>query len=143
MKRVALVLALALSISGCATVAATLPTVIAAVTDGVMILDAVQRFVDAYFASHPTNPETKSAVQSAIDKARSSLNVALRTAQGAEKLDQAKVDEAFASFKAAYVELLAVVGPLGVLSGDANSKMTARPNTLVVPEPTALTLKVK
>lgn len=139
MKALALVLSIALGAS-CATVASALPAVVAAVTDGMMVIDTIERFVHAYFVAHPS-AETQAAVDAAIEKTRIALNVALRTAQGAKDLDQAKVDEAFANFKTAYVELIALVTPLGVLPG--GDTMMARPHTLVVPDPVALTLKVR
>jgi hypothetical protein len=55
-------------------------------------------------------------------------------------LDQAQVDAAFTDFKIAYLQLLALTAPLGVQTGD---KLMARPNTINVPEPMALRLRVK
>lgn len=125
---------------GCATVVPALPTVIAAVTDAVMILDGIQNFVDKYFAAKP-NPALEEKVGDAMQKTRAALNVALRSAQGAQDLDQAKVDDAFKNFRAAYQELMVILGPLGVAS--AGNTLMAVPGGLQVPEPMALTLKVE
>jgi len=133
-------LAAFLSVS-CVQTLSYLPTVIAAVQDGVMVLDTISRFWAYWQASHPKQTTIDPAkVDLAIDRARSSLNVALRTAQGVEKLDQAQVDAAFVDFKASYTELIALVSKIGVKSGD---KLSATPWGLTVPEPLALKLKVK
>jgi hypothetical protein len=124
---------------GCAAVIPVLPSVIAAVTDGIMVIDTIARFVDAYLIKHPGKVD-ETLIKGAIEKTRATLNVALRTAQAAEMLDQAQVDAAFTDFKIAYLQLLALTAPLGVQTGD---KLMARPNTINVPEPMALRLRVK
>lgn len=126
--------------ASCATIANALPTVIAAVTDAVMILDGIQDFVERYFAQKP-NPELAEKVAEALQKTRSALNVALRTSKGADDLNQAKVDEAFQNFRTAYAELMNLVEPLGVAS--AGDTLSVRPGALQVPEPMALSLKVE
>lgn len=128
---------LCLATIGCAAIVSNLPIVIAAVTDGIMVLDAIEDFVSKYFLARP-NKELEDKIATAMARTRSSLNAALRIAKGAEKLDQAKIDEAFAEFRAAYAELLALLTPLGVTSGPA---LRATPGGLAVPEPMALTLK--
>lgn len=133
-------LALCLTVAaGCATIVSHLPTVIAAVTDGLMVLDAIESFAERYFQRAP-DADKEAKVRMALARARAALNVALRTAQGAEKLDQAQVDTAFADFKSAYTALLALVAPLGVTSGDS---LAVRADGLAVPEPMALSIRVK
>ena len=131
-KIIALVLLLGGGTMSCAAVLQALPIVVAAVQDSAMILDVIERFVHS-------RPGKHDEVDAKIAKARAALMAALRTAQGIEKLDQAKVDAAFADFKAAYMELLVISGPLGVHSGE---KLALAPGGLVVPEPVALTLKI-
>lgn len=136
-------LALACSLStapGCATIAPFLPKVIAAVTDGALVIDTIDRFVDRYFESRP-NAELQKKVDVAVARTRSALDAALRIASGAQDLNQAKVDEAFKEFRLAYQDLLALVGPLGVMAG-GGGKLQARPGGLLVPEPMAMTLVV-
>jgi hypothetical protein len=133
-----LALALALFLTACAPVLSNLPTVIAAVQDGVMVIDTISRFVEAWMARNPGKVD-EAKIRGTIERARGALNVALRTAQGTQKLDQAQVDAAFSDFKQAYIELLALVAPLGVQTGD---KLMARPDTISVPEPMALKIKV-
>lgn len=144
MTRLARTLALAITVSfvapGCAAIATALPHVIAAVVDAVQILDAIEAFVAQYFAAQP-DKEKELKVAKAIAKTRAALNVALRSVEGAEKLDQQKVDEAFTSFKQAYQELIAIVGPLGVKP--AGALMATQDGGLQVPEPRAMRLQVK
>jgi hypothetical protein len=123
---------------GCATIASKLPAVISAVTDGMMVLDTIEAFIRNYFTKHPA-PETQARVDVAIARTRGALSAALRTAHGAEKLDQAQIDAAFADFKAAYQDLMVLLTPLGVRSGD---RLAAAPNSsgLIVPEPLAFGL---
>jgi hypothetical protein len=126
---------------GCATVASNLPVIIAAVMDAEMILSSLQSFVDAFFKVKPDEALEKK-VRDAMARTRSALNAALRLAQGAEKLDQAKIDEAFADFKAAYAELIVILAPLGVSMSGSTLKATPG-GGLIVPEPLALTLKAR
>ncbi len=118
---------------GCAVVP-YLPKVIAAVTDGMMVLDTIEKFIDRYFQSRP-NAELQKKADTAIARTRSALDAALRIANGAEHLNQAKVDEAFAEFRIAYTDMMALLGPFGVSSGDA---LRATPGGLVVPQPLAM-----
>jgi len=138
MKRLLLALAL-FGTPSCATVVSALPAVISAVVDGALVLDTIASFIRRYFAERP-NPDALAKVEIAIARARAALDAALRIAQGAQKLDQAKIDEAFADFRVAYQELLILVQPFGISSGD---KMAATPGGLQVPAPLAITLKVK
>lgn len=111
--------------TGCAALASALPDVIAAVTSGAQILDAIESFMSAYFAQHP-DPATQVKVAEAITKARIALNVALNTAKGAKNANDQQVDQAFDAFKAAYLELLAIVRPFGVVP-QQNDKMLRAP----------------
>lgn len=119
----------------CATLSAVLPDVIAAVVDGGQILDTIEGFVANYFATHPDAAAEKK-VSEALARARLALNVALRTAQGAKNVDDRQVDAAFENFKAAYLDLLALVKPFGV-SSSPNAALKAAPGHLDVPEPLA------
>lgn len=143
MKKLAsliLLLPLALSPVGCATVATNLPIVIAAVMDASLILESLTSFIDAYFRVRP-DADLEKKVRDAMTKTRAALNTALRLAQGAEKLNQAQIDAAFADFKAAYAELLVILAPLGVTAKGAELK--AVPGGLIVPEPLALTIRAR
>jgi len=155
LKRVALSLSACLALNlavvvgavvpsqGCAAIVSALPAVISAVTDASLVLSTIESFVNTYFAQPAhVDLEKQKAVNLAITRARTSLDAALRIAHGAEKLDQAKVDEAFAEFKIAYTELIGMVDSIGIKSGP-EKRMMAGPNTLTVPEPLALSLKVK
>jgi hypothetical protein len=130
---VALVASIATAPS-CATVAGYLPTVIAAVQDGALVLDTIERFADRYFESRP-NAELQKKADIAIARTRSALDAALRAASGAQDLNDAKVDEAFAEFRRCYTDLVALLGPLGLSTGQA---LRATPGGLTVPTPLAM-----
>jgi hypothetical protein len=123
--------------TSCATVAPYLPKVIAAVMDGALVLDTIEKFVDRYFQSRP-NPELQKKADQAIARTRSALDAALRLASGARDLNQAKVDEAFSEFRVAYSDLMALLGPLGVSTSSGGSLRATPGGGLVVPEPMAL-----
>lgn len=137
MKRTAAVLSLlaALTLSpGCATVAAWLPTVIAYVQDGAIVVDTIERFADKYFDSHPgTDLEKKADL--AIARTRAALDAVLHVATGADNINKAQVDAAFDEFRKAYGELVALLAPIGVSSGGA---LRAAPGHLTVPAPLAM-----
>lgn len=135
-----LALPLALGTPGCATIASNLPIVIAAVLDAQMILDSLTGFVDAFFRVKP-DADLEKKVRDSMARTKSALNVALRLAQGAEKLDQAKIDEAFKEFRLAYADLLVLLAPLGVSA--SGNVLKATPGGLIVPEPLALTVKAR
>ena len=143
LRRLAAIVALVccfVAAPSCATIAPFLPTVIAAVTDGALVVDTIDRFVDRYFETRP-NPDLQKKIDVATARVRSALDAALRIASGAQHLNQAKVDEAFAEFRLAYQDLLALVGPLGVTTSNAG-QLRATPGGLMVPEPMAMRLRV-
>src|SRR5215471_4321524 len=125
---------------GCATVSSNLPKVITAVSDGMLVLDTIETFINGYFASHP-NPAEQVKVNNAIAHTKASLDAALRIASGAENLDQAKVDEAFVEFRTAYTDLMGIVAAYGV-QPDQGGKLRAAPGGqgLTVPAPLAMDL---
>ena len=138
--RTLLLITLAITVpTGCAAIAAALPAVIAAVVDGIQVLDAIEAFVNRFFATRP-DAATQAKVSAALEKCRSALNVALRVAQGSDNATQAKTDAAFEEFKQAYLELLALVRPFGVqqASGALRAQLSAGGDSLTVPEPLAL-----
>src|SRR5688500_16867770 len=135
---------LVMTAPGCAAVVSALPSVIAAVTDAMLILDQIEDFVRRYFAANP-DPAREKKFDVAMTRCRSALVAAQRTAKGAEKLDQQKVDEAFAEFKVAYRELAALCATIPGLrvQKPGEKPLTARPGELAVPAPEALTIKAE
>ena len=128
-------------VPACATVSSMLPHVIAAVVDGMGVIDAIAHFVGRYFDRNP-NPEAQKTIDAALLKCRKALNAALHVAKGADKIDQARVDAAFEEFKQAYLELIDLVRPYGV-SMDSDEKETfsasADGTRLTVPTPESIT----
>jgi len=122
---------------GCATLIDFLPKVVATVTDAVLIIDEIERFVDAFFSVKP-DPVLQAKVDVAISVTRQALGVALRTTDGAEHLSKQEADAAFDQFRKAYAELLILLKPLGIVSAGRNDLLAALPGKLIVPEPLAL-----
>ncbi len=143
MRRLLFALLLA-STTACAALASALPTIVAAVTDGMLILDQIEEHMRLHFAANP-NPGREKAVARALGKCRNALIAAQRTARGAGELDQQRVDAAFVDFQVAYRELAALVdGVPGLrLQRIGEPPLTAAPDELVVPEPEALTLRIE
>lgn len=139
MKRLFMLFATLLALTGCAELLTFLPKVIAGVTDAQMVLDKIEDYVDALFTVQP-NPKLQRSIDIAMDRCRTALNVALRTTSAAKELSEADVEAAFSDFKKAYRNLLVLVEPLGVTEGAPGDKMAALPTGLVVPPPLALDL---
>jgi hypothetical protein len=123
---------------GCAAIQKNLPTVLAYVQDGMLVLDEIARFAPIVFAAHP-NPKLEAEVNAALAKARASLDTALRIAQGTADINQAQLDAAFAEFKQAYLDVTGLLGPYGLsVQGTALVARSGPTPSLVVPEPLAL-----
>jgi hypothetical protein len=136
-----LALSLVFAASSCAAVVASLPKVIAVVTDASLILDQIAGFVNGVFQVKP-NAELQKKFEIALARTRSALQAANRIASGSENLTQSQINEAFADFRAAYQDLLALAGPLGVQTGNGDKAAAPGPTgaSLQVPEPLALSL---
>jgi hypothetical protein len=123
---------------GCSTIFSNLPSVLAYVQDGQLVLSTIESFANAFFAARP-DASAQKAVNEAIAKAKSALDLAVRAAEGVDGLKQADVDAAFKSFSLAYQDLISLLGPMGVhVQG---SKLQATPGGLLVPEPLCFRLK--
>ncbi len=128
--------------SGCATVAPFLPTVIAAVQDGALIVSTIEAFADRYFERRP-DAEFQKKADVAIARTRSALDLILRLASAADAHNQAKTDAAMEEFRKAYADLVALLGPIGLMTDGQSGALKALPgDRLVVPEPMVLALKV-
>lgn len=134
--------------AACGPVLSALPKVVAAVTDGLQIIDLIEQHATLVLANTNADAATREKVHDAIVLAKTTLNAALRSAQGAEalgKLDQASADMAFARFKEAYLALLEVVQPLGIRESGTmlGARATVNGTTLSVPRPEAFALQVQ
>lgn len=118
-------------VASCAAVVSNLPAIISAVQTGALILSTIETFVNAYFAVHP-DAAAQAKVADALVRAKAADAAVLAAAQGASEVDQAQVAAAFASFQAAYTDLLIVVRPYGVVS-QTGKAMLASSTQLVVP----------
>jgi hypothetical protein len=119
----------------CAAIVPYLPTVVAVVQDALIVVDQIKNFVDGV---HVVKPDVDlSKVYFAISRTKVALDAALRATNGVDKLTREQADAAFADFRVAYQDLIALVAPLGVKTGD---HLAAAPGTLTVPTPLALKL---
>lgn len=145
-----------LSCTSCATggTAAALSKISSTATEASLVLDLVDGFSGSYFVQHP-NPGLEAKVDASVAAARAALRAALAAARGSEALSQQQVDAAFGQFREAYAQLLAIAGPIGVLTGatvpapappDAASREVALPPSagarLMVPPGAELVPKV-
>jgi hypothetical protein len=128
---------LVLSLFGCAEILSFLPKVIASVAEAQIVLDRIEKFSTIVFAAAP-NPALQRNVDQALDRCRTALAVALRTANGAKELGEKDAIAAFDDFKKAYQNLLVLVQPLGVAEGGPGAKLAATPGGLTVPPLMAL-----
>jgi len=122
-----------MAVPACAPVMAALPAIIAVVQSADMAINLIASFVDAYNKSHPDPVREKKSTQ-LIEKARIALAAVLDVANGVGDIDQAKLDDAFKQFEAAYNELTAFAAPMGVHVGDG---MRATADELIVPPASA------
>lgn len=139
MKRLArsVLLAAVLSLTvSCAAVVSYLPTVVAVATDALLVVDQIKAFVDGVFVIKP-DPDLQKRVDQAIARTKTALDAAIRIASGADKLTKEQAAEAFADFRVAYQDLIALVAPLGVSTGET---LRATPGGLTVPTPLAIKL---
>lgn len=136
MRFLSCALAAAISISsltGCSFLASALPAVSEIVSDGSLILSTIEAFISGFFRNHP-DPVTQAKYDAAMQKTRLALIAAERALAGVKDITEQDMAGAFAEFRAAYEELLQIISPMGVKSGD---RLAAAPGQLMVPSPAA------
>ena len=147
---IALILAGALATSsGCATFSSSVVPVVtrilAVVLDAQQVVNSIDQVVDVFFAGAPDSP-FRDRYEKVLAKVNTSLNLIVRLSQGTQRLDEERVDAAFADFKVAYQELMALLGemrlarPVGSTTFLASHGGAAAVN---VPPPLALTFSVR
>lgn len=114
-RRMLLALALATTLSGCAALAKWLPIVINSLGQAAQVLDSIESVADSYFAANP-DPEKQKRYARVMGAARASLAASHAAAKGGDAAAKQDVDKAFAEFQKAYQEILALLGPLGVVA---------------------------
>jgi hypothetical protein len=135
------------SSTGCAALVAALPTVSEVVSDAVAILGMISQGVASYFRASP-NPTKQAEIEAAIAKAQGALVLGEQGLAGVEHATQGQMAAAFASFAQAYSEMMALLGPLGIVSaqptastpadGGSGALMATQAPRLVVPTPLAV-----
>lgn len=141
MRRQLLALILSVSVlGGCAglqKVVDALPTVIQYVQDANMILDAIDRAAVPVLAIKG-DPDLSNKYAAAMDVARRTLQVALRTAKGGQNLSEDEVDAAFADFRAAYANLTSLLQQNGMMNTAGAMAVSPGQPTIQVQEPLAV-----
>jgi hypothetical protein len=147
---IALVIPLA-ALPGCAsmrdvskTVRDVSSEVIADVQDAVQVLDVLRSIANAFFLLH-SSPEAQAKVEQGFAAATLALNAAHRTASGAKQASDSEYDLAFANFRVAYQDLVAMLQKLGIVQPDSGKMGAIRSagGALNVPEPRAALARVK
>lgn len=141
MKILLLLAALSVPAASCASLSSALPLVVAGIQDAALILDAIQTFANDVFRKLPDEIKQRD-LNAAVARARTALDLALRLATAADDLDQRKIDAAFLAFRDAYADVLRLGFDLGIRPGDVGAPRAA-PGILTVPQPLAMTLRVR
>ncbi len=119
-------------------VAAVAMKVLPIITEAAAILDAIDLQAKAHFKANP-NRELEEQYVVAAAKARLSLSAASRALKGTEHLDGADVEAAFDEYEKAFQEVMALLGPLGVVRPTADGALlVSADGALLVPMPLAL-----
>jgi len=103
-----------------------LPRAVAYAQDAQIALEIVESTERAVFAVSP-NPALQAKVETGIADARTALDAGLKLCLGGENLSQAQIDQAFANFKTAYTDIMALLGPMGVKRAPPAGKSGAHP----------------
>ena len=134
-----------LALPGCATLKEVPKTVrdvstevLADVQEAKQIVDALHAIATTFFLLH-ANPETQAKVEHLFGTVSLALNTAIRASHGARHAAGEEYDLAFASFRAAYADLTAMLKNLGIIAPDGGKMGAVRSagGQLEVPEPRA------
>lgn len=131
-----------LALTGCPAAAALFPTIAAVVSDATAVLSIIERAVDSWF-THKPNPELQAKINTALSETWAALRVATAATEGAESLTQEEYDAAFKDFQDAYTELHDMLKRVGILRGTQLLGSPEAVEGVEIPEPMALSYKVK
>lgn len=109
-------------------------------TEASEVLDAIDVQAQAHFRANP-NPELERRYDTAMSKARLGLSAAARASEGTKELAGADVESGFDQYEKAFREIMAILGPLGVVrpTGDGDALQAGEGDgVLLVPLPRAL-----
>jgi hypothetical protein len=123
--------------SGCAAAIASLPVIIADAQDAALVLNTIAEIVNAL----NLDPATATKVHQAIALALTADDAVTKLAQGGQDVNQAQLDAAFQNFEGAFTDVMTLVAPLGITTGNV-PKATRTASGWVVPTPDIL-LKVR
>lgn len=90
-------------------------TTLTIVTDAIIILDQIERYVDIYFEKHEVkDPNLKPTLDSLIARCRSAIDLVARLAYAGRAWDSDDITTALKEFEAAFIDLMALIEPLGI-----------------------------
>lgn len=118
------------------------PVILAVIQDALIIVGKIETWLtNVYFPAHPDAAKEKQAID-AIDKVKDAIDGAANLLGGGIEATQAQLDQAEAKFTAAWNDLMALVGPLGVKVSKPgqNLMLSEGEQGLVVEEPKMLHL---
>lgn len=122
--------------TGCDVLRAAAPIlsdVLLVIDDAQAILNIIDSAAKIWFDLHPDAADAKAKYVKAMGRCRVALDGAIRVVRGSKSLDEGQVDQAFAEFRAAYVDLTALLAASGIKAADG--KLGAGPDVVAVPEP--------
>lgn len=131
----------ALSASGCAAIAKVIEVILPLVVEAAEILDAIDAKAQVYFKANP-DPETESTYGQIMSRAKLALSAITRAAKGAQSAEDQDLDAAFIEFRQAYSDILALLGPFGIVAPSTDGTFSAAVNDgpLMVPAADMLVL---
>jgi hypothetical protein len=120
-------LALAEPLAGCsaASIAATIPQIIAGVEDASLILGQIGAFVATYAQANPSAAATVAKIELAIADARQALDAVVRAGAAATDILDANLQQALVDFSAAFAAVIALATQIGVQVSAAVPRGTA------------------
>lgn len=133
-------LAASMALPGCATlrpVVDNLPKAVAYAQDAELVVTGLETFEKGYYMVKP-NPAQQAIVENGIADARSALDAGIRICEGTTELSASQVDLAFSDFRKAYIDVVGLLGPIGVKRGTPGTRMGASPGGYVAPDPLLL-----
>lgn len=128
--------------AGCAAIRKVIAKVLPIVVELAELLDAIDARAQEHFKQNPDADAEKTYAQ-IMAKAHLALSTVTRVAKGVEAAGDQDLEAAFSEFKKAYGDILALLGPLGVVvpTDDGTFSAPGDGGPLQVPAPDTLTLE--
>ena len=137
-RRSLLALPFCIALLGCPFIAKWLPSVITTIAQAGEVLDAIETTANVFFQGEGAQSDREKFAHG-MAKTRLALGAVSHAAKGAQHSDRQDVDKAWQEFQKAYQDILALLGPLGVVTVTEDGSFGASADgPLKVPSHTAL-----